>query len=250
MESDWRKSREYRIWRATVIRRDKRCAICGTIKNREAHHKNHATYFPDLRFDPANGVTLCKKCHMNFHCNFKRSYREKCDQADFDNFTVLIKYARELFDPLMTPITQWDEFYLSMCDITSMRSKDPSTKVGAVIVSPSNKVRSIGYNGFPRGAVDAVEEVPERYERPLKYKWTEHAERNAIYNAETSLEGCVIYVNSLPPCSDCARAIIQTGIKEVVLERKPIPERWEEDCGVALVMLRECGVKVRVVSRM
>ncbi len=90
--SNWRKTREYRTWRAHVIRRDKRCLICGTIKNRHAHHLDHASYFISLRFRTFNGVCLCKDCHMNFHCNFKNSYREKCTQKDFLNFAELFKY--------------------------------------------------------------------------------------------------------------------------------------------------------------
>ncbi len=94
--SDWRRTRDYRIWRVTVIRRDVRCVICGSMKNRAAHHKNSGSYFPDERYIPSNGVTLCGKCHMNFHNNFKRSYREKCTKYDFANFTVLSKYLMGL----------------------------------------------------------------------------------------------------------------------------------------------------------
>ena len=92
---DWRHSRAYRVWRAKVIRRDKRCVICGAIKERQAHHINHATYYQDLRFDPENGVTLCRACHTDFHTNFKRSYRQKCDRADWENFRTLISHMKE-----------------------------------------------------------------------------------------------------------------------------------------------------------
>jgi len=95
--ANWRNSREYRIWRAKVIRRDKRCVICGSIKNREAHHLNHASYFPDQRFDPDNGVCLCKECHTQFHCNFKRSFRQKCTKYDFENFKQLVSYLKRKF---------------------------------------------------------------------------------------------------------------------------------------------------------
>ena len=94
--SDWRNSREYRVWRAEVIRRDKRCVICNSIKYRHAHHLNHATYFPKERFLTANGICLCRHCHMNFHCNFKRSYRTKCTEYDFFNFIQLYRYFTEV----------------------------------------------------------------------------------------------------------------------------------------------------------
>jgi hypothetical protein len=89
MSSDWRASREYRLWRARVIRRDKRCKCCGSIRQRQAHHKNHATYFAEDRYDVDKGICLCYTCHMNYHCNFHRSYREKCTIEDFDNFMTL-----------------------------------------------------------------------------------------------------------------------------------------------------------------
>jgi len=91
MATNWRNSREYRIWRALVIRRDVRCVACGSIKNRHAHHKNSAIYFPEERFNVDNGVCLCSKCHTDFHTNFKRSYRVKATEYDFENFMTLIK---------------------------------------------------------------------------------------------------------------------------------------------------------------
>jgi len=91
---DWRKTREYRIWRAAVIRRDKRCVVCNSIKGRVAHHINHASYFKEQRFDASNGVCLCSKCHIDFHTNFKRSTREKCTRYDFDNFMMLISHMK------------------------------------------------------------------------------------------------------------------------------------------------------------
>jgi 5-methylcytosine-specific restriction endonuclease McrA len=93
---NWRTTPEHRLWRIIIIRRDKVCAVCGTRKKRQAHHKNSGSYFPEERFDPENGVVLCYSCHMNFHCNFKRSYREKCTKYDFDNFMVLCEYIKTL----------------------------------------------------------------------------------------------------------------------------------------------------------
>jgi predicted restriction endonuclease len=96
-KQNWRRSREYRIWRVKVIRRDKRCVICGSIKDRNAHHLNHATYFPEERFDVDNGVCLCRECHTQFHTNFKRSFREKCTKYDFENFKCLVSYFKDKF---------------------------------------------------------------------------------------------------------------------------------------------------------
>ena len=85
-----------RIWRIQVIRRDGVCKICGTRKSRQSHHLNSASFFPDERFDINNGVTLCYSCHMNFHNNFKRSYRTKCTKYDWDNFICLTDYIKGL----------------------------------------------------------------------------------------------------------------------------------------------------------
>ena len=90
--STWRNTREYRVWRVGVIRRDKVCVVCTESKGRHAHHKNHATYFKDMRFLVENGVCLCSKCHIQFHNNFKRSNREKCTSYDFENFLLLSSY--------------------------------------------------------------------------------------------------------------------------------------------------------------
>lgn len=124
-------------------------------------------------------------------------------------------------------------------------SKDRSTKVGCVVVSPARDIRCTGYNGFPRGIHD---DMDSRHERPAKYKWTEHAERNAIYTAArlgAALEGCTMYVPWFP-CVDCARAIIQSGIAELVaLEPDFNDERWGEDFVLAFQMLSESSVQVR-----
>lgn len=92
----WRKSVEYRKWRIEVIRRDVKCVVCGSMKNRHAHHIKHASYFPELRFDVDNGICVCGKCHVQFHNNFKQSTKQKCDEVDWNNFVALINYVRNL----------------------------------------------------------------------------------------------------------------------------------------------------------
>lgn len=111
----------------------------------------------------------------------------------------------------------WDEYFMGVAALAAMRSKDPNTQVGACIVSESNKILSIGYNGFPTGCSD--DEFPwcregEPYDN--KYFYTTHSELNAILNYRGgSLEGSILYV-TLFPCNECAKAIIQSGIRTVV----------------------------------
>jgi dCMP deaminase len=123
-------------------------------------------------------------------------------------------------------------------------SKDRSRKVGAVIVGPANEVRAIGFNGFPRGIDDDAE---YRHERPEKYVWAEHAERNAIYNAARvgiPVAGCRMYVPWFP-CMDCARAIIQTGLSVLIANRPDIADpKWGGDFQRAIELLEEAGVQI------
>ena len=111
----------------------------------------------------------------------------------------------------------WDEYFMGIALLSSLRSKDPSTKVGACIVSSANKVLSLGYNGMPTGCKD--EEMPwgksDEDELNTKYPYVVHAELNAILNADKDIRGSRVYV-TLFPCNECAKAIIQSGIKEVI----------------------------------
>ncbi len=113
----------------------------------------------------------------------------------------------------------WDEYFMGVAMLSGMRSKDPNTQVGACIVSPDHKILSMGYNGLPIGCSD--DEFPWKREgEPLdnKYFYTTHSELNAILNYRGgSLEGATIFV-SLFPCNECAKAIIQAGIKTVVYD--------------------------------
>lgn len=120
-------------------------------------------------------------------------------------------------------------------------SKDPSTKVGCVIVNPNRIVVGMGFNGFPRG----VEDTPERYEnRPLKYMMVQHAEANAIFNATTSVQGCTAYVTH-PPCCNCGGALIQAGIKNIITLKPElgIATRFAESFATSQMMFLEAGVK-------
>lgn len=135
----------------------------------------------------------------------------------------------------------WDHYFTELLGPVAAKSKDPSRKVGAIITGPHHEIRSTGFNGMPR----EVHELPHRVERPEKYLWYEHAERNAIYNAArhgAALEGCTLYV-SMFPCIDCARAIVQSGIKRVVAPTPDLKDpKWGEGFERALEMFNEAGV--------
>lgn len=113
----------------------------------------------------------------------------------------------------------WDEYFMGVAHLSGMRSKDPGTQVGACIVSSDNKILSMGYNGFPMGCSDdAFPWDREGEELNTKYPFVTHSELNAILNYRGgSLEGTKIYV-SLFPCNECAKAIIQAGIRTVVYD--------------------------------
>ena len=152
----------------------------------------------------------------------------------------------------------WDVFYIKLADLWAEKSKDRSTGVGAIIVGPDMEQRSAGYNGFPRNVNDTI---AYRHDRPLKYEFTEHAERNAIYNAArvgVPLSGCTLYLNWWPlPCPDCARAVIQSGIKTVIGPNRPFPTKnqtdpgakdWQESFETTKSMFREAGIIIRIVD--
>lgn len=141
-------------------------------------------------------------------------------------------------------MTTWNERFMCLAEHVAEWSKDPSTKVGAVIVNDKKQVLAMGYNGFPRG----VEDTPERYaDRATKLNFVAHAERNALDNAFTSVEGATLY-STLYPCSDCAKGIIQRGIKTVVTSKhfyEAQALRFNFD--VSETMFFEAGVDVLLV---
>lgn len=139
----------------------------------------------------------------------------------------------------------WDKRWFDLVTLVSTWSKDRSTGCGAAIIDDRNVVVSLGWNGFPRGINDDVE---VRHERPTKYGWTEHAERNAIYNAAANghkTVGCTMYL-TLFPCADCARAIIQSGIAGIVVVEPDWDDpRWASHFNLADTMLGEGGLWIR-----
>lgn len=142
----------------------------------------------------------------------------------------------------------WDQYFFEIAQVTCKKSKDTSTKVGAVIVGPNKEVRSLGFNGMPRGVNDDVE---IRHQRPTKYYYFEHAERNAIYNAARNgivTDNCELYLYPMVPCTDCARAIIQSGIKVVKVYVTKESPNYAETNKIANEMLVEAGVKLLIYN--
>lgn len=144
---------------------------------------------------------------------------------------------------------KWDRRFLELTDLVRSWSKDPSSKVGAVIVNDDRVVVGMGYNGFPRGCDDS----PEIYaDRSKKLARVVHAELNAILNANGSTKNTTLYLSGFngPPCDRCSAHIIQAGIKRVVYldTGEELPERWKEQIETSFDMLAEAGVAVEALQ--
>ena len=143
-----------------------------------------------------------------------------------------------------TDYLSWDEYFMGVAMLSGMRSKDPNTQVGCCIVSQDNKILSMGYNGLPMGCSDDEFPWAREGEDPLetKYVYTTHSELNAILNYRGDLTGSKIYV-ALFPCNECAKAIIQSGIKEVIYKE----DKYATSDGViaSKKMFDSCGVIYR-----
>ena len=140
---------------------------------------------------------------------------------------------------------KWDQRFIELAHHISGWPKDPSTKVGCIVVGEDREIRSTGFNGFPRGIADDSERLEDREQ---KYPLICHAEVNAIMHAARiglSLKGCTAYV-TWPPCTRCARSLIQAGVVEVVYPTKiEVPERWQKDFDMSTSMMKEAGIKIR-----
>ena len=138
----------------------------------------------------------------------------------------------------------WDEYFMGMAKLSALRSKDPNTKVGACIVDKDHKVVSNGYNGMPRGVDETKVSWNKGEGLDSKYLYVCHAEFNAILNTRngSALEGCTLYV-TLFPCNECAKAIIQTGIKEVVYQSDKYKD--QTNFQASRLLLELAGVKIR-----
>ncbi len=137
----------------------------------------------------------------------------------------------------------WDEYFMGVAILSGFRSKDPNTKVGACIVDQHNKIVGVGYNGFPTGCDDT--QLPWSREGDFldtKYPYVCHAELNAILNSKFNLRDCKIFV-ALFPCNECAKAIIQSGIREVVY----LDDKYKDEDNVkaSKIMFNMAGVTLR-----
>ena len=146
---------------------------------------------------------------------------------------------------------KWDKHFIALAHEHSKMSKDPSSKIGAVIVGPDREVRSLGFNGFPRGIEDTYERLNDRDE---KLKIIVHAECNAILNAARvgiPLKGSTLYLSSPfggVPCTRCSVEIIQSGITKVVCHIGDCPDRWKDYLIFSKNLLKEAGVEVETIS--
>ena len=147
--------------------------------------------------------------------------------------------------------SNWDIRWMALAQLIATWSKDRGRKVGAVIVGPDNEIRSTGFNGFPRGVNDDVEERHEAASGE-KYLWASHAERNAIYNAAllgVSTKNCTIYVPWYP-CVDCAKAIVQSGLSKIVCFEPDLTDNnWGKGFEKALIILSEGNVVTKTIDQ-
>lgn len=138
-------------------------------------------------------------------------------------------------------MNKWDDRFIELAAHIATWSKDPSTKVGAVIVNPNRTILSLGYNGLPR---DLKDDQNALLDREYKLARTVHAEMNAILSAPTRPTGCTLYTYPLPPCSNCAAHVIQAGITRVVCPKPAANSRWSESNEIAKEMFRETGIQL------
>jgi dCMP deaminase len=150
--------------------------------------------------------------------------------------------CRPLHKPQVTDPMQRYLKFIPMLDAIASMSKDPSTKVGALAFDTNMNIISTGYNGFPRGVVD----VAGRYDdRELKYKLISHAEQNLVAQAAyagKSLKDSTLMVSSLYPCSNCAKSIIQSGVKVIISPPPDTNPRWQEESLISQLMFKESGI--------
>lgn len=140
----------------------------------------------------------------------------------------------------MESTKSWNDYFMDLARVAASKSKDPSTKVGCVVVRPDRSIVSLGYNGFPRGVNDGA----DRYaDRPTKYAFVVHAEANAIVASRTDLTGCWLYC-TLFPCQECAKLIIQAGIEAVYCPEIPEEGNWQDSMKNAMMMFAEARVMV------
>lgn len=143
-------------------------------------------------------------------------------------------------------IIDWDEYFMLLAKVSSLRSKDPNTRVGACIINDKKRVIALGYNGMPLGNDFFPWSKDAKSEKDKKYAYVIHAELNAILNTTTLLENAVLYT-TLFPCSNCAKTITQTGIKEIVYEQDFYHDT--EDAWISRKIFKESNIQTRQIKQ-
>lgn len=145
---------------------------------------------------------------------------------------------------------KWDKRYMDLAKQVGTWSKDPSKQIGAVAIGSKGQVLAQGYNGFPRGIDDNESRLNTK---ETKYKYVVHAEMNLIYNATfngISLNGSTVYVSGLPVCSECAKGLIQVGVKQIVMSKDSLEgadEKWLDSFELTIALLNEAGIHWKTV---
>ena len=167
-------------------------------------------------------------------------------EAYYDSLETkrVIEYREKLESVGGQDWPSWAKYYFTIAHAVKLKSKDRHTKIGSVIVGPDGEIVSTGYNSLARGMDDLR---PERYERPEKYIWMEHAERNAIYNAArigVSTKTCEMFMTCDMSCIDCARAIIQSGIIKIhlLVGEGAKGTKYKDQMETSERMFRESGI--------
>jgi len=146
--------------------------------------------------------------------------------------------------------SKWDKRYMELAKAVSTWSKDPSKKIGAIAIGSKGQVLAQGFNGFPRGIDDSDDRLNDR---EIKYKYVVHAEMNLIYNATfngISLDGSSVYIYGLPLCSECAKGLIQVGVKRIVMNKDSLEsadDKWLESFELTMQLLNESGIHWKTV---
>ena len=146
--------------------------------------------------------------------------------------------------------SKWDKRYMELAKAVSTWSKDPSKKIGAIAIGSKGQVLAQGFNGFPRGIDDSDDRLNDR---EIKYKYVVHAEMNLIYNATfngISLDGSSVYIYGLPLCSECAKGLIQVGVKRIVMSKDSLEsadDKWLESFELTMQLLNESGIHWKTV---
>jgi len=145
---------------------------------------------------------------------------------------------------------KWDKRYMDLAKQVGTWSKDPSKQIGAVAIGSKGQVLAQGYNGFPRGIDDNESRLNTK---ETKYKYVVHAEMNLIYNATfngISLNGSTVYVSGLPVCSECAKGLIQVGVKQIVMSKDSLEgadEKWLDSFELTIALVNEAGIHWKTV---